>query len=123
MLKEVLLVGAGGFAGSAARYLVSAVMIGTQPAHFLPWGTLTVNGAGALLIGFFLAVAGQGSWYYLLVAGFCGGFTTFSTFSAELLGMLRQEEWLQSAAYIAASIAICVTLVWIGMMMGAKVAK
>jgi CrcB protein len=117
MVKEVLLVGTGGFVGSALRYLVSIMMSGSA-AGMLPWATFTVNGAGSLLIGLFLALMGQGSWYFLLVAGFCGGFTTFSTFSAELFAMVRNGNYGQAGIYIAASIVICVLAVWLGMTLG-----
>lgn len=120
MLKEALLVGSGGFAGSVARYFISMVMIGAKTTHFLPWGTFAVNGAGSLLIGFFLAVAGEGHWYFLLIAGFCGGFTTFSTFSSELLGMMRGAHYVQAALYIALSVVVCVAAVWMGMLIGEK---
>lgn len=121
MIREALLVGAGGFAGSMLRYIISAVMIGASASHFMPWGTLTVNASGLLLIGVFLAVAGQGNWYFLLIAGFCGGYTTFSALSAELLNMVRAGSNLQAAVYIAASVMICVAAVWIGVTFGQKI--
>ena len=118
MVKEILLVGTGGFAGSALRYLVSVAMAGTQV--FLPWGTFTVNAVGSLLIGFLMSVLGQGAWYFLLVAGFCGGFTTFSAFSAELFGMIRSGNYGQAGIYIVLSIVVCVAAVWLGMLIGGK---
>lgn len=121
MIKEALLVGVGGFAGSVLRYLISTVMIGASASHFMPWGTLTVNASGSMLIGVFLAAAGQGNWYFLLIAGFCGGYTTFSAFSAELLGMLRVGNNVQAAVYIAASVLICVAAVWVGMTLGQRI--
>ena len=124
MVKEALLVGAGGFAGSIARYLISAVMIGSQTSHFIPWGTFTVNAVGSLLIGILLSVfSPAGTLYFLCIAGFCGGFTTFSAFSADLLAMLRAAQYLQSAVYIAASVAICLLAVWAGFHLGEKFIK
>lgn len=117
MIKEVLLVGMGGFVGSVLRYLVSVAMSGSVTG-ILPWATFTVNGVGSLLIGIFLAVAGQGSWYFLLVAGFCGGFTTFSAFSAELFAMVRGGNYGQAGIYIVASVAVCILAVWLGMTLG-----
>ncbi len=119
MINEVLLVGAGGFAGSALRYLVSVAMAGTAGGSGLPWATFTVNGAGSLLIGVVLALTGgQGGWYFLLAAGLCGGFTTFSAFSAELLAMVRDGNYGQAGLYIAASIAVCLLAVWLGFTLG-----
>lgn len=121
MIREALLVGVGGFAGSILRYIISTVMIGASASYFMPWGTLTVNASGSLLIGVFLAVASQGNWYFLLVAGFCGGYTTFSTFSTELLNMVKAGNNVQAALYIAASVLICVAAVWVGMTLGQKI--
>lgn len=121
MIKEALLVGGGGFAGSILRYVISAAMAGACAPCYMPLGTLTVNASGSLLIGIFLAVAGQGGWYFLLIAGFCGGYTTFSTFSAELFNMVKAGSNTQAAVYVAASVLICVTAVWIGMTLGQKI--
>ena len=118
MIKEAILVGIGGFVGSISRYLVSMAMIGWLPGAVLPAGTFTVNAVGSFLIGLFLAVIGEGSWYYLCITGFCGGFTTFSTFSAELVGMLRSAHYGQSILYIIASIVICLAAAWLGMYSG-----
>lgn len=73
-----------------------------------------------MLIGVFLTITGAGNGYFLLVTGFCGGFTTFSAFSAELLAMVRQAHYLQSALYIVASIAVCVAAVWLGTIIGER---
>lgn len=121
MIKEILLVGVGGFAGSVLRYVVSTVMIGSPASYLMPWGTLTVNASGSLLIGVFLAVAGQGSLYFLLIAGFCGGYTTFSAFSAELLYMVKAGNNVQAIIYIAASVLICLIAVWVGMTLGQRI--
>lgn len=120
MIRNTLLVGIGGFAGSILRYVISYLMT-TPGAHYMPWGTLTVNVSGSLLIGIFLAIAGSGNWYFLLIAGFCGGFTTFSAFSAELFNMLKAGDAERAAVYIAASVLICVAAVWAGMMIGQRI--
>ena len=80
-MKEILMVGLGGFAGSVCRYLISVAMLPLIPQDGIPWHTLLVNVVGSLLIGFLLAAEVQGHWHSLGVVGFCGGFTTFSTFS------------------------------------------
>ena len=108
MLREALLVGIGGFAGSVSRYLVSGAMATLNAPFSLPLGTFTVNAAGSLLIGLLLALLDR------------GGFTTFSTFSAEVVQMIRSAHYLQSLLYIAASVALCAVMVWAGLLVGEK---
>ncbi len=120
MLREALLVGIGGFAGSVSRYLVSGAMATLHAPFSLPLGTFTVNAAGSLLIGLLLALLDRSGWYYLCVVGFCGGFTTFSTFSAEVVQMIRSAHYLQSLLYIAASVTLCAVMVWAGLLVGEK---
>lgn len=73
-----------------------------------PIGTVTVNAIGSLLIGVLMAALPQGGWMLLLVTGFCGGFTTFSAFSAEALALLRNGEYGMGALYVFGSIAVCI---------------
>ena len=87
MLKSILIVGAGSFLGGALRFLISTLMKGACTSSF-PWGTLTVNLIGCLLIGVIYGLFARHSsishsMCLLLTTGFCGGFTTFSTFSNE----------------------------------------
>lgn len=123
MIKEVILVGIGGFAGSALRYLVSSAIIGTGLNSALPLGTFTVNTAGSLLIGVVLALTssvGASGLYFLCAVGFCGGFTTFSTFSAEALALLRAGNFTIASLYIALSVVTCVGATWLGMIIGER---
>ena len=103
---------AGGGLGSAARWLVS---LGTEAAlgHGVPWGTLAVNVAGSFLIGLAAALTGPGARHAaspavraFLMAGFCGGFTTFSVFSLESLRMLEAQGTGPFAAHVALSVAL-----------------
>ena len=82
MIREIVAVGIGGALGSMSRYLVSYVWLAEQSLLGFPAGTFTVNAAGSLLMGFLLEMLGAGTASWLLSVGFCGGFTTFSTFSA-----------------------------------------
>ncbi|MEJ2005671.1 MAG: fluoride efflux transporter CrcB, partial [Cyclobacteriaceae bacterium] len=89
MLKNILLVGAGGFAGSICRYLVYAWL---EKGRSLPLATLTVNLAGSLILGLFIGYyiargAESNAARLLLAVGFCGSFTTFSTFAMEMWEM------------------------------------
>ncbi|MBR4434429.1 MAG: fluoride efflux transporter CrcB [Bacteroidaceae bacterium] len=114
MIRSLLLVALGGAVGSAGRYLVSLIG-GTS----LPWGTFAVNIVGSLLIGFLTGMLGKGilspEMKLLLITGFCGGFTTFSTFAAESLSMMKVGDVVLTALYIGASVAVGIVAVWLGM--------
>ena len=108
-MYKLLLVGLGGFAGSSARYLVQLVFP-HYPGAF-PWGTFLVNIIGSLLIGIIYGLAEEHKIMtqeirLLLAVGFCGSFTTFSTFSIENLQMFQ----MGSYAHLIVNIALSVTL-------------
>ncbi len=85
MIKNLLIIGTGGFLGSIVRYLVSQLNLSVS-FHSIPVGTLTVNVAGSFMIGFLTGIAGKSmiltpEWRLFLMVGLCGGFTTFSAFA------------------------------------------
>jgi CrcB protein len=111
------MVGIGGFFGSILRYLISHyVNISSQT--IFPFGTLTVNLAGSFLVGIFIAAALQGdlskSMRLLLATGFCGGFTTFSSFSYEFFSLFQHEHTVYALLYAAASFILGLFFVWLG---------
>jgi CrcB protein len=117
---NLLLVFLGGGLGSGLRYWISGLMAQRFGPSF-PWGTLTVNVAGSLMIGFVAALtAPDGRWIVPTAArtffmiGICGGFTTFSSFSLETLNLARDAEWLYAGLNILASVALCLIAVWLG---------
>ncbi|MFN8248752.1 MAG: fluoride efflux transporter CrcB [Ferruginibacter sp.] len=115
MIKNILLVGLGGSIGSMGRYLVSHFM---KPGSF-PWATLTVNITGSFIIGIIFALAARDeyfsqNWRLFLAAGICGGFTTFSAFSAENLLLLQQGKYLVAGGYILLSVVSGILAAWIG---------
>ena len=114
MVQNILLVALGGAVGSVCRYLLS-MLNGTS----YPWGTFTVNILGSLLIGLLVGLVNKGSlspeMKLLFVTGFCGGFTTFSTFVNESFGMMKAGDVLLSALYIGASVVVGVLAVWAGL--------
>ena len=117
LLKTIMAVGAGSFLGGAARYLVSLVMRGANKGF--PWATLVVNLVGCFLIGILWGIfsknASESSNLALfLTVGICGGFTTFSTFSKEVLIMLQGGNILGVAGYVTISIIAGIALVALG---------
>ncbi len=117
IFKNLLIVGFGSFLGGGARYLIS-VALGNLSKGF-PWGTLMVNLAGCFLIGLVSGIFGrtseEGSSLALFCTiGFCGGFTTFSTFSKEALSMLQAESYWSLASYVGISVIVGVTLTAVG---------
>ncbi len=103
MIKSILLVGAGGFIGSVARFLLSFFLTRWLEPPF-PSGTLAVNLLGSFLIGLLFGFFAKGilhgeGWQLFLIIGILGGFTTFSTFSLELILMLREGQFLPAILY------------------------
>lgn len=81
----------------------------------MPLATLTVNFIGSFLIGIFIRNVEPGAtMYYFTVVGLCGGFTTFSTFSLDVVKLLREGNTTQAALYIMISLTICILAVLIG---------
>ena len=117
MIRNILLVALGGAFGSVGRYLVSKCVTSA-----FPWGTLTVNIVGSLIIGILTGMVAKGclsaEMKLLLVTGFCGGFTTFSTFANESFSMVKAGDALLAAVYVGASVAIGILAVFAGMQIG-----
>jgi CrcB protein len=99
---------AGSLAGGFARWAAGAAVVRLLGPAF-PWGTLAVNAFGCLLIGAFHglpALRHDAALRLLLVTGFCGGFTTFSSLVLELVELSRAGAPLKAAVYAAASLAL-----------------
>ena len=117
---NILLVGAGGFIGSIARYLLSGWVLHHTLGGKFPWSTFVVNVLGCLLIGVLSGMIERLEWFtpqmrLLLLTGLLGGFTTFSTFGLETVFLLRRGEVLIAVAYTLSSVAVCITAVWVGL--------
>ena len=113
-MKELLLVCIGSFFGGGMRYLVGQLHVRLTGPKALayglfPWGTFAVNIIGCLLIGLFTGIAASGhlpaQWKLVLVTGFCGGFTTFSTLMNENY-LLGKDNLMMLAIYTVASLAL-----------------
>ncbi len=118
MIRELMTVGFGGAAGSIVRYLLSGGILAGQTLLGFPAGTFTVNAAGSLLIGILLEATSSETLGWLLIVGFCGGFTTFSTFSADTVRLLRAGCYNAAAVYVALSVAVCIVFAALGMWIG-----
>jgi CrcB protein len=101
MIKNILIVGTGGALGSIARYLITCLF--THLAICSELATFVVNVIGSFIIGLLIPSA-QSTLYLLLAIGFCGGFTTFSTFSHESLQMLQSGNIANFLLYIGISV-------------------
>ncbi len=118
-ILNLLLVALGGASGAVTRAIVAYAL----PSRF-PWSTLIVNAAGSLAIGWLLARLGASNTAQglrtqaLLVTGFCGGFTTFSTFSWQTLDQMMKGQWLAAAINVILSVVLCLFAVWLGWRLG-----
>ncbi len=116
MVRNLLLVAAGGALGSCARYLLCRVAASVWPSAA---GTLAVNLLGCLLIGLLLGAAERSqllspALVLLLVSGFCGGLTTFSTFSADTEVLLSSGRTLWAVGYVLLSVCGGIALTFAG---------
>jgi CrcB protein len=118
MIRNILLVGIGGFIGSVSRYLTGLAVI--ELTHPFPYGTFIINILGSFLIGLVYGAADRSGylnnwWVLFLATGFCGGFTTFSTFANENLRLLQGGEYFFFALYTILSITLGILAVFGGM--------
>jgi fluoride exporter len=120
MIRTLLLVGSGGFLGSISRYLLSRFMQNSFPTAF-PFGTFAVNISGCFLIGLIYGISERSSlltsgWRLFLAVGFCGGFTTFSTFANENLALLRDGEFFNFFLYAGLSVFLGLAATFLGVL-------
>ncbi len=119
-----LAVALGSAVGGAARYGLSGLVARSFGETF-PWGTLIVNVAGSFLIGLVASVTGPDGRLLvspvirqLVMPGFFGGFTTFSSFSLQTLSLAQDGEWLWAAGNVTLSVVLCLLGVWLGAVLG-----
>lgn len=118
MIKQLVLVGLGGAFGSILRFLTSMFTLKYHVGLF-PLGTFLVNIVGCLLIGLFIGVSERNQLMgadlrLLLVTGFCGGYTTFSTFSSENLQLIQNGNYVMFVFYTLLSIFLGILAVYVG---------
>jgi len=119
-MLNYLLVALGSAAGGVTRYWASGV-IAERIGHSFPWDTLFINATGSFIIGFLATLsAPEGRLFLgpsarsLFMIGFCGGYTTFSSFSLQTLNLLQDREWLYACGNAVLSVVLCLVSVWLG---------
>jgi CrcB protein len=118
MLRIALIVGLGGFLGTLARYF-SMQWVSRSFQLTFPLGTLLVNILGCFLIGVFWSLSDKNQWFssdlrLFLSVGFCGGFTTFSTFTADSLMLIRNAQFLHLTGYVLISVVVGIIFTYLG---------
>jgi fluoride exporter len=120
MIKILFIIGAGSFVGGVARFLTSRFIQNNIITAF-PFGTFVVNIIGCFLIGLFFGISERGNlmnseWRMFLTVGFCGGFTTFSTFASENIALLRDGNFFYFALYAGLSVFVGLMATYLGNM-------
>jgi fluoride exporter len=118
MLKMLLIIGSGSFVGGVSRFLTSRYIQNLVTTAF-PIGTMTVNLIGCLLIGLIYGLSERGGvlsseWRLFLTIGFCGGFTTFSTFAQENIALLKDGNFMYFALYTGLSVFLGLMATYFG---------
>jgi len=118
-MTKILAIAVGGALGALSRYWVVGTISSVFQRSF-PFGTLVVNILGSLLIGVLYVVIVEKldvavEWHAVLLVGFIGAFTTFSTFSLETLMLLQEGRVIAALAYIFSSVLVCLLAVAVGM--------
>ena len=119
MWRLLLIAGCGGFVGTCCRFLINRLFLVIWKAPF-PLATFTINILGCFIFGLLSGWMNKNGILSpklnaLLMVGFCGGFTTFSTFSSESFNLGSSGELIQSFVYICGSILFGLLAVWIGL--------
>lgn len=118
MFKAMIIAGIGGFIGTCLRFLTGKFANYLCTSSF-PWGTFAVNIIGSFIIGMLFGMAERThlitpTMNLLLITGFCGGFTTFSSFADDMYLLLEQKHWFYFGSYVGLSLVLGLMMVWAG---------
>ena len=116
-LESYFWIALGSALGGAGRYWCSG-LVARRLGETFPWGTLIVNILGSFVVGFADALLASTPARQLVMSGLCGGYTTFSSFSLQTLGLARDGKWVGAGANIGASVITCLLSVWLGRIAG-----
>jgi CrcB protein len=121
MLKMFFIVGFGSFIGGGSRFLAQQFITKQIPIPF-PYGTLIVNILGCFIIGILYSLEHKANIIsteakLLLVTGFCGGFTTFSSFSIDCYGLLKDGQYFYILAYVCLSVIVGFLATYLGILL------
>lgn len=125
MIMTVSQIALGGAIGAVARYLTGLAVLRLVGAGF-PWGTLAINVIGSFLMGVLVVVLAERDAMRLapfLMMGILGGFTTFSTFSLDTIGLIDRGEVGMAAGYVLASVVLTLGAIVLGMVMARGVVQ
>ncbi|MFM8912289.1 MAG: fluoride efflux transporter CrcB [Flammeovirgaceae bacterium] len=124
-MRNVIFVFLGGGLGSVIRFALGRWVNSFHQHHF-PWGTFAANVMACLAVGFLIGLADHKQMItpaarVFWVVGFCGGFSTFSTFSAETLSLMQSGFTFSSVSYVIASVVLCVGATLAGLFLGENI--
>lgn len=118
MIEALLVAGVGGFIGTCGRYLTGVAAKKLFTTNY-PVGTFAVNVVGCFIIGILFGIWGRHEMSpmmnAMLITGFCGGFTTFSSFSHDMYSLLKKGLWGTFLLYLIPSVVLGIFMVWLGM--------
>ena len=120
-MQTVLLISIGAILGANLRYLLGQYVAKLIPSS-MPYGTLLINATGSFILAFFLVwtterVLADPRWRLIIAVGFCGGYTTFSSYAYETFALFENGQWLTCAANIVANNVLCLASTVLGAML------